>query len=138
MRLKGGGKEELVRVIGGNFEEGAAILEAVADDQLVAIIRIAAGCLRDIGLGNIFSKGDIEALFFQPHQPFMGKLMPTTIGDRAREHQRDLDWRSFCGGGRRGVTALGGWRRRRDGCRTSAHQQRDDQEKCAKQPTTFR
>ena len=67
LRLKGGGKEELVRVIGGNFEEGAAILEAVADDQLVAIVCIAACCLRDIGLGNVFGKGNIEALFFQPH-----------------------------------------------------------------------
>ena len=65
----------------------------------------------------------------------MRKLVPTTIGDRAREHQRNFD---DCAFRRRGCfIAFGGWRRRRDRGRTRADQQRGDQDECTKYPTTF-
>ena len=67
LRLEGGRKEGKIRIVRRDLQKGAAKLKAVTDDQLVAIISIATGDLRNVGLGNILGEGDIKAFFLQAH-----------------------------------------------------------------------
>jgi len=83
-RLKGGGEEVGVRVFRRNFIERRAVFEAVADDQVVAVIGITPDHLLHLRLRHAFAAGDVESLRFQVLQTLISQLAPAAIGHGTR------------------------------------------------------
>jgi hypothetical protein len=94
-----------VGVVGCDVLEGGGELEAVAEDEVEAVVGVAAGDLLGLGDGDVFGVGGEEAgVALEAGDALVGELAPAAVVDDAGEEEDDLGWAGLSaeGGGEGG------------------------------------
>lgn len=82
----------LAGIIGRHFEQGAAEFDAMADDQIEAVVRIASRDLVYLRDADVLRVGRFEAVSrLEFLQAIVGELAPAAIRNHSGEQQSDTD-----------------------------------------------
>jgi len=86
-----GDEEGLVGVVGRDIKEGRGKFEAVAEDEVEAVVGIAAGDLLGLSDGDVFGVGGVEAgVMLEAGDAVVGELGPAAVVDDAGEEEDDF------------------------------------------------
>jgi len=89
LRKERGDEIALAGIIRRHFEQSAAEFDAVSDEEIESVVRVAARDLVHLRDADIFRIGGLEAVSrLKVLQPVVCELAPAAVGNHSREEQR--------------------------------------------------